>query len=114
MYFFSDGLYYIVAPVKIKGAGKTPMLQYFTVIIKKIELKLTGDSMKAVFIITTAGLLFWATTGMAQEVLYVKKVPSAPSIDGNVDNLWNSVTPTVINVEKIPAAISAVIYLWFL
>jgi hypothetical protein len=105
LYFFSDGLYYIVAPVKIKGAGKTPMLQYFTVIIKKIELKLTGDSMKAVFIITTAGLLFWATTGMAQEVLYVKKVPSAPSIDGNVDNLWNSVTPTVINVEKIPAAI---------
>jgi hypothetical protein len=62
----------------------------------------TEKTMNVTVITAIACLLLVAVPVPAQEVLHVQKISAAPSIDGKVDTIWDSVSPSIIKVEKIP------------
>lgn len=57
-----------------------------------------------------SALLLWfvASPAMALEVVHVKKVSSAPTIDGMADAVWSSVPTTTVLVRPVPEDLVAI------
>lgn len=53
-------------------------------------------------------LVLFTLPALAQEVLHVKRVSAPPTVDGQMESVWDSAPSTVVNVTRIPEAVVAI------